>query len=69
MPNRSTKKRIVVFRLSDDDAAELDKRFRHRPIVGITSSDQLARKVIQDFLRNRIFYLSPDAARGNPEIR
>lgn len=55
---RENKERVVAFRLPIAEGKELDKRVEDK-VVGVKSGNQVARKVVRDFLRGRLVYISP----------
>jgi hypothetical protein len=49
---------VVIFRLTAADFAALDKQVRDLRIIKVHSANQLARKIVIDYLRERLMYLS-----------
>jgi hypothetical protein len=64
-PNRSA---IFAFRLTEKDAKALEDRMQLAPVIDIASKEQFARKVVLDFLHNRLIYLNPHDQKINPEL-
>jgi hypothetical protein len=75
MPTTDTQERVkirkaspIAFRLDQEYNTRLQERFQDTPIVGITSSDMFARKLVMDVLTGRAMYLNPEDASKNPAL-
>lgn len=53
---RSTRPNVISFRISDTQQKTLDEIFNRDVAVGVKSSDQLARKIVCDYLAGRLEY-------------
>jgi hypothetical protein len=47
---------LVVFRVSNPDSDALDDLVDTLKVIGVRSSNQLARKLVIDYLRGRLAY-------------
>jgi hypothetical protein len=65
---RENKTGVYIFRLPTSRVAELDAQFKKQPIVGITSENLFARKIIIDYLLGRLVYLDPRSRGDNPLV-
>jgi hypothetical protein len=63
---RENKTGVFIFRLPTSQSDKLKKQFEERPIVGITSENLFARKIILDYLSGRLIYLNPELRKDNP---
>jgi hypothetical protein len=57
---------VVAFRVSKKAMAAFEKRMNKRPVVGIRSIHQYARKLFLDFTNNKCVYLNPVDAAEDP---
>lgn len=57
---------IVIFRLPLSECTKLDTQ--KSPVVGIRSRNQFARKLILDFLENKLVYLNQSHRLANPSL-
>lgn len=49
---------VIAFRVAAKDATTLDDRAETNRIVNVRSGNQLARKIVLDFLKGRLIYVS-----------
>lgn len=72
MADRENKERIISFRLPATEGEDLDKRSRgengERRIIGVKSGNQLARKVVRDFLMGRLVYIDRGSTLMDPDV-
>jgi hypothetical protein len=66
---RENKTGVYIFRLPTSSDATLIKDFESVPIVGITSVNLFARKIIMDYLSGRLAYLEPASKLDNPLLK
>jgi hypothetical protein len=60
---------IVSFRLRDTEAQRLEQDLRNRPVVGIKSLKQFARKLTIDYAYDRLVYVRNVDRRLDPDSR
>lgn len=51
---KAKRERIISFRIPKDVGVDLDLRVREDKIIGIRSTNQLARKVLLDFISGKL---------------
>ena len=66
---RENKTGVYIFRLPTSADVDLIKDFESKPIVGITSVNLFARKIIMDYLSGRLAYLDPSSKLDNPLLK
>lgn len=66
---RENKTGVYIFRLPTSSDTNLIKDFESKPIVGITSVNLFARKIIMDYLSGRLAYLDPNSKLDNPLLK
>jgi hypothetical protein len=49
---------VIAFRVAAKDAMALDDRAEANRIVNVRSGNQFARKIVLDFLKGRLIYVS-----------
>lgn len=49
---------MVSFRLNDAEYSSMNEIFQHEPVVGANSVNQIARKIVCDYLAGRLVYKS-----------
>jgi hypothetical protein len=57
---------VVAFRVPKTAVTAFEKRMNKRPVVGIRSIHQYARKLFLDFTDNKCVYLNPVDAAEDP---
>ena len=68
MKPKEAPEKIVAFRLDGTHGQDLDRVAIKNKIVGIASGNQLARKLVLDFLQGRLLYPNPDDLHRNPNL-
>lgn len=66
--NGSGETSIVTFRVPTAKVQALESRMGKRPIVGIGSTHQYARKLFIDFVDNKVVYLNQTDAIEDPAL-
>jgi len=59
-PARATRPQVISFRITKTQATLLKEIYERDAATGINSPNQLARKIICDYLAGRIAYKNPD---------
>lgn len=59
---------VVAFRLPEKSASALHDRAVRDRIMNIRSGNQLARKLVLDFLAGKLMYVSPVDKRRDPML-
>lgn len=57
----------VIFRITSADRAILDEQVQTLKIIGVRSPNQLARKVIVDYIRGKLNYTNESDRHQRPE--
>jgi hypothetical protein len=58
-PAKSSHPTVVSFRITDEQTKKLGEIFDRDGPVGVRSTNQYARKILSDFLANRLVYKNP----------
>ncbi len=66
---REPRTNIVSFRLRDTEAQRLEQDLKDRPVVGIKSLKQFARKLTIDYAYDRLVYVRSVDRRLDPDSR
>ena len=56
---KSSRPTVVSFRITEDQTKKLGQVFDRDGAVGVRSTNQYARKILADFLANRLVYKNP----------
>ncbi len=59
---------VIAFRVAAKDAATLDARSEADRIVNVRSGNQMARKIVLDFLKGRLIYVNPNDRHRDPAL-
>jgi len=65
---RERKERVIAFRIPDETGDELDKSAETTPVPGVRSGNQLARKLVLDFVHGKLIYLNPIDRLNDPSL-
>lgn len=57
------KENVISFRLDEKKFGSLTEKLKEQPVVGIKSTNQMARKIVNDFLAGRLAYANPADAK------
>jgi hypothetical protein len=63
-----TRDRVIAFRIKEPKAEVLDNQATSSRIVNVRSGNQLARKVILDFIAGKLVYLNPGDRHRDPTL-
>lgn len=55
---KDNRNNMVSFRLNDAEYGGMNEIFEHEPVVGANSVNQIARKIVCDYLAGRLVYKS-----------
>ncbi len=66
---RENKTGVYIFRLPTSDDVTLGNQFKNRKIVGITSKNLYARKLILDYLSGKLVYIDTASREDNPLLK
>ena len=69
MLTRQNKSCVVTFRVTEDVVKNLAEKLAKRPIVGIRSTNQYARKLLLDFVHGDLLYLNGAISRSDPSLQ
>lgn len=64
----TNKGNIVCFRINDDHSASLSRQLMSAPVVGLRTSNQLARKLVVDYLEGRLSYNNVNDRYVDPDV-
>jgi hypothetical protein len=62
------KENVVSFRLDDKRFKALKDKIAEQPIIGVKSANQLARKIVCDFVAGRLTYPNPEHANEDVDL-
>lgn len=57
---RTTRPHVISFRITDTQSKTLSEIFSRDAAVGVNSADQLARKIVCDYIAGRLDYRNPE---------
>jgi hypothetical protein len=66
--NKTVREKVVAFRLSADQYAELEKKVKEEPTVGAPTVGLMARKLAIDFSRDDVSYRDKRKRNLAPEL-
>lgn len=66
--NKVVKEKVIAFRVTEAQLKEIEDRFKAAPPVGIRSVGMQARKLMFDWLNQRLAYKSKKEEKQAPEM-
>lgn len=55
----SSREHVISFRIRHTTSTELENMLNDEPVVGVSSTKQLARKIVEDYVAGRLVYKDP----------
>lgn len=68
MPKATDSHNIVMFRLERKMIKNMGEMLTRDPIIGVRSTNQLARKLVKDYMEGRLAYTNPKYAKADTDL-